>query len=155
MYIWKAKIIGCFCGFQELFRSISRNDETRARAEWRIVICRIFVHWNHPSSFTFHNGFILKRMSLTKYFLAKKSDWWSCYHLVKRGRKIWPDSNLESNETVFCNSVLLTSISSLTITRYFALEQNCAIQCRILRAFQVQFHLSSLMLTYPGSKLWW
>ena len=56
--------------------------------------------------------------------------------------------NLGSDETAFCNSVRSTSISSLAITRYFALEQNCAIQCKILSAFHVQFHLSSLILTY-------
>ena len=128
------------------------------------MICWVFVHRNHPSSFTFNNWLILKCMFLTKYFLAKISDWWNRHRLGKHWgqlqsrRFMWMaqptissqwkrKQNLGSDETAFCNSVLLTSMSSFTITRYLALEQNCAIQCKILRAFQVQFHLSSLMFT--------
>lgn len=167
MYIWKSKIVSYLSSFKQLFRSISWNNETRTGAEWRIMICWIFVHRNHPSSFAFNNWLILKCVLLTKYFLAKYQIDEIDIGLEDPGVKFKVDvscelnwmaqptissqwkwkQNLGSDDTAFCNSVLLTSMSSFAITRYLALEQNCAIQCKILRAFQVQFHLSSLMFT--------
>ena len=71
MYIGKSEIIGDFSSFKEFLGSIPRNDKPRTRTKWRIMIRRIFIHWNHPTSFSLHNWIILKCMLMTKYFLAK------------------------------------------------------------------------------------
>ena len=142
MYIGKSEIIGDFSSFKEFLGSIPRNDKPRTRTKWRIMIRRIFVHWNHPTSFSLHNWIILKCMLMTKYFLAKNI--FLCCCVI-----CYSINYLGSEATAWVNSVRFTSISSLIMARYFAFEQNVAIQCKILKSV---FKLMSLARPLIGPR---